>query len=208
MAEARAERCRHDPESARRRSPARLPRRRSRAPRSLPMRCIALLPGPVHRVDDRRVLTRRSANQLFVGQRRRSECDRYWQYKATVRLRETGGVDTTVTNIHPQALVGSNILATARVNPMISVLANSSSDAGLVFAADKHVEDLSALTVGVTVHFRDAHGNTGSAAQSSMPSPVSAAGTTRPSSHLENEVSGSPRGEAARVTKAASPAEP
>ena len=35
-----------------------------------------------------------------------------WQYKVTVRLRETGGVDMAVTNIQFQALFGSNILAT------------------------------------------------------------------------------------------------
>jgi hypothetical protein len=85
-----------------------------------------------------------------------------WQYKVTMHLRETGGVDMMVTNIQVQALVGSNILATANVIPMLSVLANSSSDAGLVLAADTHVADLSALKVGVTVQFRDANGNTGS----------------------------------------------
>jgi hypothetical protein len=89
-----------------------------------------------------------------------------WQYKATVHLRETGGVDTTVTNIQVQALSGSNILATAGVIPMLSVLANSSRDAGLVFAADTHVSDLSALTIGLTVQFSDANGNTGSVSKS------------------------------------------
>ncbi len=89
-----------------------------------------------------------------------------WQYKVTVHLRETGGLDMTVTNIQVQALFGSNILATASVIPMLSVLANSSSDAGLVFAADTQVADLSALTVGVTVQFRDANGNTGSVSNS------------------------------------------
>ena len=59
-----------------------------------------------------------------------------WQYKVTVHLRETGGVDMTVTNIKVQALLASNILATASVTPVLSVSANSSSDAGLVFAAD------------------------------------------------------------------------
>jgi hypothetical protein len=38
----------------------------------------------------------------------------YWRYKVTVHLRETGGVDMTVTNIEVQALSGSNILATAK----------------------------------------------------------------------------------------------
>jgi len=89
-----------------------------------------------------------------------------WQYKVTVHLRETGGVVMTVTNIQIQALLGSNILATASVIPMLSVLANSSGDAGLVFAADTHVADLSTLTVGITVQFRDANGNTGSVSNS------------------------------------------
>jgi len=89
-----------------------------------------------------------------------------WQYKVTVHLRETGGVDMTVTNIQVQALFGSNILATGSVIPMLSVLGNSSSDAGLVFAADTHVADLSALTVGMTAQFRDANGNTGSVSNS------------------------------------------
>jgi hypothetical protein len=83
-----------------------------------------------------------------------------------VHLRETGGVDMTVTNIQVQALCGSNILATAGVIPMLSVLANSSSDAGVVFNADTHVSDLSALTIAMTVQFRDANGNTGSVSNS------------------------------------------
>jgi hypothetical protein len=89
-----------------------------------------------------------------------------WQYKVTVHLRETGGVDMTVTNIQVQALFGSHILATARAIPMLSVLANSSSDAGVVFNADTQVSDLSALTIGMTVQFRDANGNTGSVSKS------------------------------------------
>ena len=89
-----------------------------------------------------------------------------WQYKVTVHLRETGGVDMTVTSIEFQALFGSNILATANVVPVLSVSANSSSDAALVFAADTHVGDLSKLTVGMTVQFRDAKGNTGSVTNS------------------------------------------
>ena len=79
-----------------------------------------------------------------------------------MHLRETGGVDITVTNVQVQALLGSNIQATARVIPALSVSANSSGDAGLVFAAATHVGDLSALTAGMTVQFRDANGNTGS----------------------------------------------
>jgi hypothetical protein len=89
-----------------------------------------------------------------------------WQYKVTVRLRETGGLDMTVTNIQVQALIGSNILATGSVILSLPVSANSSSDAGLVLAADTHAVDLSALTVGVTVQFRDANGNTGSVSNS------------------------------------------
>jgi len=89
-----------------------------------------------------------------------------WQYKVTVRLREAGGLDMTVTNIQVQALIGSNILATGSVILSLPVSANSSSDAGLVLAADTHAVDLSALTVGVTVQFRDANGNTGSVSNS------------------------------------------
>jgi hypothetical protein len=89
-----------------------------------------------------------------------------WQYTVTVHLRETGGVDTTVTNIQVEARLGSNTLATESVIPMLSVSANSSSDAALVFAADTHVGDLSALTVGMTVQFTDAKGNIGSVSNS------------------------------------------
>ena len=72
----------------------------------------------------------------------------------------------TVTHIDVQALLGSNVLATTSVIPMLSVLARSTSDAGLVFAVDNHVADLSALTVGMTVRFRDANGNTGAVSSS------------------------------------------
>ena len=89
-----------------------------------------------------------------------------WQYKITVHLRETGGVDVTVTNIQIQALFGSNILATASVIPVLSVSANSNSRAALVFASDTHAGDVSALTVGMTVQFRDGNGNTGSVSSS------------------------------------------
>lgn len=41
----------------------------------------------------------------------------HWQYNGTVRLLETGGVELTVTNIQVQALLGSNILATASTVP-------------------------------------------------------------------------------------------
>jgi hypothetical protein len=84
-----------------------------------------------------------------------------WQYKVTAHLHETGGVGMTVTNIQVQALFGSNTLATASVIPVLSVPANSSTDAGLVFTGATHVADLSALTVDMTVQFRDANGNTG-----------------------------------------------
>ena len=89
-----------------------------------------------------------------------------WQYKVTVRLRETGGLDITVTNIQVQAVIGSNILATASVVPALSISANSSGDAGLVFAVDTHVADLSALKVNMTIEFRDAYGNAGSVSNS------------------------------------------
>ena len=57
--------------------------------------------------------------------------------KVTVHLRETGGVGVTVTNIPVQVLFGSSILATASVIPVLSVSANSSSEAALVFAASR-----------------------------------------------------------------------
>jgi len=89
-----------------------------------------------------------------------------WQYKVTVHLSETGGVETAVTNIQFQALFASNILATETVVPVLSVSANSSSDEALGFSADTHVGDLSAVTVKMTVQFRDANGNIGSVSNS------------------------------------------
>ena len=83
-----------------------------------------------------------------------------------MHLRETGGVDMTVTNIEVRARLGSNLLATVSVAPMLTVLANSSSDAGLVFAADTHLGNLSTLVVDLTVEFRDASGNAGSVSDS------------------------------------------
>jgi len=97
-----------------------------------------------------------------------------WRYKVTARLRQTGGVDMTVTNIQVLALFGPHIVATASVIPALSVSANSSSDPGVVFAADIHAGDLSALAVDMTVEFRDANGNTGSVSSSF---PASATGT-------------------------------
>jgi hypothetical protein len=89
-----------------------------------------------------------------------------WQYKVTVHLSETGGVETAVTNIQFQALFASNILATETVGPILSVSANSSRDVSLLFSTDTHVGDLSAVTVKMTVQFRDAHGNVGSVSNS------------------------------------------
>lgn len=89
-----------------------------------------------------------------------------WQYKVTVHLSETGGVETAVTNIQLQALFGSNILATETVVPVLSLSANSSRDEALGFSADTHVGDLSAVTVRMTVQFRDANGNLGSVSNS------------------------------------------
>jgi hypothetical protein len=94
----------------------------------------------------------------------RQDASGHWQYNGKVRL-ETGGVALTVTKIQVQALSGSNILATASTVPMISVSANSSSDAVFAFAADTHVQ-ASALTVNATVEFRDASGNTGAVSSS------------------------------------------
>jgi hypothetical protein len=91
----------------------------------------------------------------------------HWQYKVIVHLRETAGVDLTATYISVQALLGSNILATYGSGTWLSVAANSSSDAGLVFAADTHVGDLSALTLIVTVQFQDGKGTTGCVGNSS-----------------------------------------
>jgi hypothetical protein len=89
-----------------------------------------------------------------------------WRYKVTVHLSETGGVATAVTSIQLQALFASSILATETVVPVLSVSANSSRDEALVFSADTHVEDLSAVTVTMTVQFRDANGNIGSVSNS------------------------------------------
>jgi hypothetical protein len=85
-----------------------------------------------------------------------------WQYKVTVHLTETGGVEAAVTSIQFQAQFASNILATGTIIPGLSVSANSSSDEALVFSADTHVEDLSAVTVRMTAQFKDANGNIGS----------------------------------------------
>jgi hypothetical protein len=89
-----------------------------------------------------------------------------WQYKVTVHLTETSGVATAVTNIQFQALFASNILATGTVVPVLPISANSSSDASLIFSTDTHVGDLSAVTVQMTVQFRDANGNIGSVSNS------------------------------------------
>jgi hypothetical protein len=89
-----------------------------------------------------------------------------WQYKFTVFLRETGGVNTTVTNLHVQARLGSDFLASASAIPMVSVFANSSGEAGLIFAANTHVTSLATLTVDMTVQFTDANGNTGAISSS------------------------------------------
>jgi hypothetical protein len=89
-----------------------------------------------------------------------------WRYKVTVHLSETGGVETAVTSIQFQALFASNILATETVVPGLSVSANSSSDETMGFSADTHVGDLSAVTVKMTVRFRDANGNIGSVSNS------------------------------------------
>ena len=89
-----------------------------------------------------------------------------WRYKVTVHLSETGGVETAVTNIQFQALFASNILATETVVPVLSVSANSSSDEVLGFSVGTHVGDLSAVTVKMTVQFRDANGNIGSVSNS------------------------------------------
>jgi hypothetical protein len=89
-----------------------------------------------------------------------------WQYKVTVHLSETGGLQTAVTNIQFQALVASNILATDTVAPVLSISANSSRDEALAFSADTHVEDLSTVTIRITVQFKDANGNIGSVSDS------------------------------------------
>jgi hypothetical protein len=89
----------------------------------------------------------------------------HWQYHGTVRLLDTGALELTVTKIRVQALVGSNVLATANTIPLVSLSANSFSDAAFAFATDTHVQ-VSALTVNVTVEFRDANGNTGTVSSS------------------------------------------
>jgi len=88
-----------------------------------------------------------------------------WRYRVTVHPSETGGVETAVTNIQFQALSASDILATQTVVPVLSVSAHSSSDEVLEFSADTHVNP-SAVTVTMTVQFRDANENIGSVSNS------------------------------------------
>jgi c-di-GMP-binding flagellar brake protein YcgR len=88
-----------------------------------------------------------------------------WLYEARVYLRETGGVDVTITNVQIQVLLDSKVLGAARSTQMLSMTANSSRDTALVVAADTHVQ-VSALTTNVTVQFTDAKGNTGSISSS------------------------------------------
>ena len=71
-------------------------------------------------------------------------CSAYVSY---VRLRETAGVDLTATYIYVQALLRANILATYGSGTWLPVSANASNDAELIFAADTHIEELSALTL-------------------------------------------------------------
>jgi hypothetical protein len=101
-------------------------------------------------------MTLRDAGQGGAGE---------WRYEAGVYLRETGGVDVTVTNIEIQLLLEAKALGTARSTPMLSMTANSSRDTALVVGADTHVQ-VSALTENVTVQFTDANGNTGSISSS------------------------------------------
>lgn len=84
-----------------------------------------------------------------------------WDYRVTAQLRETGGVDVTVTDIQIQALLGSTNLAADKTLPLLPLPAHSTRQTGLVFETAIHA-DVSALTVNITVQFIDANGNAGS----------------------------------------------
>jgi len=88
-----------------------------------------------------------------------------WYYTVTAQLRETGGVDVTVTDIQIQALVGSTNLATNSSVPLLPLPAHSTRQTGLVFETAIHA-DVSALTVNITVQFIDANGNAGAIRES------------------------------------------
>lgn len=89
----------------------------------------------------------------------------HWQYNGTVRLRETGAADLTVTRIQAEALLGLRLLAAASTVPMVSMPGYSDRDAEFVLAADTHAE-VSAITVNVTIDFTDENGNTGAISSS------------------------------------------
>ena len=88
-----------------------------------------------------------------------------WDYTVTAQLRETGGVDVTVTDIQIQALIGSTNLATNRTLALLPLPAHSTRQTRLVFEAGTHA-DVSAMTVNITVQFIDANGNAGSIKES------------------------------------------
>jgi hypothetical protein len=86
-----------------------------------------------------------------------------WLYKASVNLRETGGVGVTVTNVQIQLLLDSTVLGTASGTPMLSMTGYSSRDIALVVAADTQIQVCSpTLKWIVTVQFTDAKGKTAS----------------------------------------------
>jgi hypothetical protein len=86
-----------------------------------------------------------------------------WLYKASVNLRETGGVGVTVTNVQTQLLSDSKVLGTASSTPMLSMTAYSSRDIALVVAAETEIQVCSpTLKWIVTVLFTDAKGKTAS----------------------------------------------
>jgi hypothetical protein len=86
-----------------------------------------------------------------------------WLYKASVNLRETGGVGVTVTNVQTQLLLDSKVLGTASSTPMLSMTAYSSRDVTLIVSAETQIQVCApTLKWIVTVQFTDAKGNTGS----------------------------------------------
>jgi hypothetical protein len=84
-----------------------------------------------------------------------------WQYSATVTLRETAGVDVTVTNISYFTISGPDRLASASITLMSSVSANSSGDTTFVFKSDRHAQ-ASTIDVNLAGNFKDANGHYGS----------------------------------------------
>ena len=86
-----------------------------------------------------------------------AESDR-WRYQASLYLQERGGANVTVTNIHVQVGLGSEVLASPSVNRAVPVPAKSTVNTALAFATGAHFP-ISDLNADVSVEFRDEEGN-------------------------------------------------